>query len=117
MCRSMVKIECILRPNKLSEVKDALNNVGIHGMTVTEVIGCGLQKGYVDERNWNSELNINLLPKVKIEIVVTDDIVEKVVDTVVDVAKTGEVGDGKIFLYPVLDAIRIRTGERGDKAV
>jgi nitrogen regulatory protein PII len=113
----MVKIECILRPNMLSEVKEALNNAGIHGMTVTEVIGCGLQKGYVDEQNWNSELNINLLPKTKIEIVVTDEIVDRIVDTIINSARTGEVGDGKIFLYPVVDAIRIRTGERGDKAV
>ena len=113
----MVKIECILRPRKLAEVKDALSNVGVKGMTVTEVIGCGLQKGYVEELNWNTELNINLLPKTKIEMVVSDDVVDDVISAIIKVAKTGEIGDGKIFISPVIDAIRIRTEERGDQAI
>lgn len=111
----MVKIECILRPDKIAEVKDALTGLGVHGMTVTEVIGCGLQKGYTE--NWNTELNINLLPKVKIEIVVPDGIVDHVTDVIIKAAKTGEIGDGKIFTWPVSNAIRIRTGETGDDAI
>jgi nitrogen regulatory protein P-II 1 len=87
-------------------------------MTVTEVIGCGMQKGYSDGvNNWNTELNINLLPKTKIELIVSDDMMEKVISTIIGVAKTGEIGDGKIFVYPVLEAVRIRTEERGDKAI
>ena len=113
----MVKVECILRPHKLAEVKDALSSLGVHGMTVTEVIGCGLQKGYVEGLNWNTELNINLLPKTKIETVVPDDMVEDVISAIIKVAKTGEIGDGKIFTSPVSNAIRIRTEERGDKAI
>ena len=117
----MTKIECIIRPNKILEIKNALGKLGIiKGMTVTEVIGCGLQKGQTDvsvESNWNEELNINLLPKTKLELVVTDDLVDKIIDTVIKVARTGEIGDGKIFTSPVGNAIRIRTGEKGDKAI
>ena len=113
----MVKVECILRPNKIAEVKDALSNLGVHGMTVTEVIGCGFQKGHMDDLNWNTELNINLLPKTKIELVVADDVVEDVISAIIKVAKTGEIGDGKIFTSPISNAIRIRTEERGDKAI
>lgn len=111
----MVKIECILRPEKIAEVKDALTDLGVHGMTVTEVIGCGLQKGHTE--NWNTELNINLLPKTKVEIVVPDDVVDQVTAAIIRAAKTGEIGDGKIFTWPVSNAIRIRTGETGDKAI
>ena len=113
----MVKVECIIRPNKIADVKDTLSNFGVHGMTVTEVIGCGFQKGYKEDLNWNTELNINLLPKTKIEIVVPDESVEEIVAAIVRVAKTGEIGDGKIFLSPVTDAIRIRTEERGLNAI
>jgi nitrogen regulatory protein P-II 1 len=113
----MVKVECILRPHKLAEVKDALFGAGVHGMTVTEVIGCGMQKGYAEELNWNTELNINLLPKTKIEIVVSDDMVEDIIAAIIKAAKTGEIGDGKIFTSPVTNAIRIRTGEKGDRAI
>lgn len=114
----MVKVECILRPIKLAEVKDALAAIGLRGMTVTEVIGCGMQKGNIDGvNNWNTELNINLLPKTKIELIVSDDMMEKVISTIVGVAKTGEIGDGKIFVYPVIEAVRIRTEERGGKAI
>ncbi len=111
----MVKIECILRPEKIADVKDALTDLGVHGMTVTEVIGCGLQKGHTE--NWNTELNINLLPKTKVEIVVSDEIVDRVIEIIVKAAKTGEIGDGKIFTWPVSNAVRIRTGETGDKAI
>lgn len=113
----MVKVECILRPDKIPEIKDALTNLGVHGMTVTEVIGCGLQMGHTDELNWNTELNINLLPKTKIEMVVPDDIVDSIIDAIMEIAKTGEIGDGKIFTSPITNAIRIRTGEKGDKAL
>lgn len=113
----MTKIECILRPNKILEVKDALGNIGINGMTVTEAIGCGLQKGHLDIDNWNTEYNITLLPKTKIEIVVVDGMVDKVLDVIIKVARTGEIGDGKIFTYPIGNAIRIRTGETGETAL
>jgi nitrogen regulatory protein P-II 1 len=113
----MVKVECIIRPQKIAEVKDALCNFGVHGMTVSEVIGCGFQKGHTDDLNWNTELNINLLPKTKIEMVVSDSMVEDVISAIVKVAKTGEIGDGKIFTSPITNAVRIRTEERGDKAI
>lgn len=113
----MVKVECIVRPNKIAEIKDALSNFGVHGMTVTEVIGCGFQKGHTGELNWNTEFNLNLLPKTKIEMVVPDESAEDVVKAIIKTAKTGEIGDGKIFLSPVSDAIRIRTEERGNAAI
>lgn len=113
----MVKVECILRPNKIAEVKDILLNLGVHGMTVTEVIGCGFQNGHTEALDWNTELNIHLLPKVKIEMVVPDDAVDNVTAAIIRVAKTGEIGDGKIFTSPITNAIRIRTGETGDSAI
>ena len=113
----MMKIECILRPNKILDVKNALGNIGINGMTVTEAIGCGLQKGHSDIDSWDTELNINLLPKTKIEMVVLDEIVDKVIEVIIAAARTGDIGDGKIFTYPISNAIRIRTGENGDKAL
>ncbi len=113
----MTKIECILRPNKILEVKDALGGIGITGMTVTEAIGCGLQKGHLDIDNWDTEYNITLLPKTKIEIVVLDSIVDKVIEVIIKAARTGEIGDGKIFTYPVENAVRIRTGESGETAL
>ncbi|GAW91963.1 P-II family nitrogen regulator [Calderihabitans maritimus] len=112
----MKKIECILRPSKFEEVKEALGEFGIHGMTVTNVIGCGLQKGKTEVYR-GSTYTINLLPKVKIEIVTTDELVEKVVEIIRAKAATGEIGDGKIFIYPVENAIRIRTGEVGEEAI
>ncbi|MCS7201777.1 MAG: P-II family nitrogen regulator [Dictyoglomus sp.] len=112
----MKKIECIIRPEKLEEVKEALNSIGIKGMTVTQVFGCGFQKGRTEFYR-GVEVSINLLPKVKIEMVVPDSEVEKVVDIVVNFARSGNIGDGKIFIYNIEDAIRIRTGERGDKAI
>lgn len=113
----MVKVECIIRPSKIADVKDALAQFGVHGMTVTEVIGCGFQKGHTDGLDWNTELNVNLLPKTKLEVVVPDDMAEAVAAAIIRAAKTGEIGDGKIFLSPVFDAIRIRTEERGKDAI
>ncbi len=114
----MTKIECILRPNSILGVKDGLNKLGVKGMTVTEVIGCGWQKGHMEgETNWNTELCINLLPKTKIEMVVPDQIVEEVIELIIKTARTGEIGDGKIFTSPIGNAVRIRTGERGETAI
>lgn len=111
----MKKIEAIIKPFKLDEVKNALNEAGIQGMTLTEVRGFGRQKGYVEIYR-GKEYEVRFLPKIKIEIVVADSMVDKVISTIMDSAKTGSVGDGKIFLYPVEDVIRIRTGERGEEA-
>ena len=112
----MTKIECILRPNAILELKNALGKLGIKGMTVIEAIGFGLQKGQKGE-NWNTELNINLLPKTKIELVVSDDRVDQVIQVIIKTARTGKIGDGKIFTYPIGNAIRIRTGETGESAI
>ncbi len=112
----MKKITCVIRPAKLETVKERLGKEGIKGMTVTHVIGCGLQKGSTAQYRGNL-YEVNLLPKVKIEMVVADEIISKIVDAIIDEAKTGEIGDGKIFISPVEDAIRIRTGERGAAAL
>ena len=112
----MKKIEAIIRPAKMEDIKDALNKAGIHGLTVTPVTGCGLQKGHKEIYRGTTYV-MNLLHKVKIEVVVKDSQLEEVVELFKTVAKTGEVGDGKIFIYNVEDAIRIRTGERGDSAI
>lgn len=112
----MKKIEAIIRPNKLNQVKDALRQYNVSGMTVSDVSGCGLQRGFTEVYRGN-ELMINLLPKIKIELVIADKDVEDIVDLIVRVSKTGNIGDGKIFIYNVEDAIRIRTGERGDNAI
>ncbi|MGD0153053.1 MAG: P-II family nitrogen regulator [Thermacetogeniaceae bacterium] len=112
----MTKIECILRPNKLIDVKDALGKLGVKGMTITEAIGCGLTKGHT-ELNLDDEFAVNLLPKTKVEIVVTDSLVDQVIKVILESARTGEIGDGKIFIYPVANAIRIRTGESGEGAI
>lgn len=112
----MKKIECIIRPEKLEEVKDALNQLGIKGMTVSQVMGCGLQKGRTEYYR-GVEININLLPKIKIELIVKDSEVDRIVDTIVKVARSGKIGDGKIFIYNVEDAVRIRTGEKGESAI
>jgi len=112
----VTKVECILRPGKLEDVKDALNKYGIHGMTVTQVIGCGLQKGRKEVYR-GTEYSINLLPKVKLEIVVKDGDVDEVVKIISETARSGEIGDGKIFTYRIENAIRIRTGETGETAI
>ncbi len=112
----MKKIEAIIRPEKLEEVKKALEEIGCYGMTVTEVRGRGRQKGIVHQ--WRGrEYRIDLLAKIKLEIVVPDKAVEKVVSKIIETAKTGNVGDGKIFIVPIEDVIRVRTGERGERAV
>ncbi len=112
----MKKIEAIIKPFKLDEVKDALNEIGIQGMTVTEVKGFGRQKGHT-ELYRGAEYVIDFIPKIKIDIVAADDIAEKVVEAIQNAAKTGKIGDGKIFVYPVENIIRIRTGETGETAV
>ena len=112
----MKKIEAVIKPFKLDDVKDALNAIGIAGMTVTEVKGFGRQKGHV-ELYRGAEYDIAFIPKVKFEIVVADAIAEKVVATIMEKAKTGKIGDGKIFISKVEDVIRIRTGEKGESAI
>jgi nitrogen regulatory protein P-II 1 len=112
----MKKVEAIIKPFKLEEVKEALNALGIQGMTVSEVKGFGRQKGHT-ELYRGAEYIVDFLPKVKIEVVVNDEILEKVLDAVTEAAKTGRIGDGKIFVIPVEDTIRIRTGETGEEAI
>lgn len=112
----MTKIDIITRPSKFEELKDALNEIGITGMTVTQVLGCGMQKG-ATEMYRGVPVEVNLLPKVKVEIVVCEVPVQTVIDTAKSVLRTGEVGDGKIFIYPVQNVIKIRTGEEGVKAL
>jgi nitrogen regulatory protein PII len=112
----MKKIEAIIKPFKLDEVKDSLNAIGIQGMTVTEVKGFGRQKGHV-ELYRGAEYDITFIPKVKIEVVVGDGIAEKVLSTIMEKAKTGKIGDGKIFVTKIEDIIRIRTGEKGEGAI
>ncbi len=112
----MKKITCIIRPSKLEHVKECLGREGIKGMTVTHVIGCGLQKGKTAQYRGNL-YEIDLLPKVKLELVVLDENVDKIIKLIVAEAKTGEIGDGKIFVSPVENAIRIRTSEEGETAL
>jgi len=112
----MIKIEAVIRPQRLDEVKTALDDLGVTGMTVTEVRGSGKQKGYTQHYR-GAEYTVNLIQKLKLEIVAADNEVDRIVDAISAAARTGEIGDGKIFLSPVMDAIRIRTGERGGDAV
>jgi nitrogen regulatory protein P-II 1 len=112
----MKKIEAIIKPFKLEEVKDALTEIGVQGLTVSEVKGFGRQKGHT-ELYRGAEYVVDFIPKVKIEVVVPDSIAEKVVETIVSAARTGRIGDGKVFVIPVDDAVRIRTGERGENAI
>jgi len=112
----MKKIEAVIKPFKLDEVKDALNALGIAGMTVTEVKGFGRQKGHV-ELYRGAEYDISFIPKVKIEAVVADSIADKVISTIMEKAKTGKIGDGKIFVTKIEEVIRIRTGEKGESAI
>ena len=112
----MKKIEAIIKPFKLEEVKDALAEVGIEGMTVVEVKGFGRQKGHTEIYR-GSEYTVDFLPKIKVEVVIIDALVEAAVNAVVRAAKTGKIGDGKVFVSSVEEAVRIRTEERGDKAV
>jgi nitrogen regulatory protein P-II 1 len=112
----MRKIEAIIRPERLQEVQDALDELGVSGLTVSDVVGCGRQKGYTEQYR-GSRANISLLPKIKVESVVPPGIVDAVVDAIVGAARTGEIGDGRVFVYPVEQAVRIRTGESGDETV
>lgn len=112
----MKKIEAIIRPGKLDDVKIALSNIDVQGMTVSNVMGYGKQKGYKQIYR-GQEIETKLLPKIKLEVVVPTEKVEKVIAAIAGTAKTGEFGDGKIFVYDVSDAIRIRTGEQGENAL
>ena len=112
----MKKVEAIIKPFKLDEVKEGLNEVGIQGITVSEVKGFGRQKGHT-ELYRGAEYVVDFLPKIKLEIIVVDDMVAKVVDVIQAAAKTGRIGDGKIFISPVEEVVRIRTGETGNEAI
>ncbi len=112
----MRKIEAIIKPFKLDEVKEALQGIGIQGMTVTEVKGFGRQKGHT-ELYRGAEYVVDFLPKIKVEVAVSDEMADKTVDAIIQAANTGRIGDGKIFVLPIEEAIRIRTGERGSEAV
>jgi len=112
----MKKIEAIIKPFKLDDVKEAITRLGIHGMSVTEIKGFGRQKGHT-ELYRGAEYVVDFIPKLKIEIVVKDELLGGAVDAIENAAKTGKIGDGKIFVVPVEETIRIRTGERGDAAL
>lgn len=112
----MVKIEAVIRHHKLEDVKTALAEAGISGITVTEVRGFGRQKGHVESYR-GVEYRVDLLPKIKLEIAISDDLAEKVTSTILNASRTGDIGDGKIFISPLVDCIRIRTGETGNAAL
>ena len=112
----MKKIEAIIRSERLQPVQDALDELGVSGLTVTEVMGCGRQKGYTEQYR-GVRANISLLPKIKVESVVPSDIADSAVEAIVATARTGAVGDGRVFVYEVEQAIRIRTGEYGEDSV
>ena len=112
----MKKIEAVIKPFKLDDVKEALHAIGVAGITVTEAKGFGRQKGHT-ELYRGAEYVVDFLPKIKVEIAVTDDLVDKVVEAIVSAANTGRIGDGKIFVLPMEEVVRIRTGERGAEAV
>lgn len=112
----MKKIECIIRPQKFEDVKEALGKIGVRGMTVTNVVGCGTQKGKTEVYRGSSYV-IDLIQKIKIEVIVHEQFVEQIIATITENSRTGKVGDGKIFVSPVDNAIRIRTGEQGDEAI
>jgi nitrogen regulatory protein P-II 1 len=112
----MKKVEAIIRPERLQQVQDALDTLGVSGLTVTEVVGCGRQKGYTEQYR-GARANISLLHKIKVEAVVPSDVVESAVEAIVSGARTGEEGDGRVFVIPIEESIRIRTGERGEDSV
>ena len=112
----MKKIEAIIRPEKLNAVKDALSNIGVKGMTVSNVLGFGNQKGYTQIYR-GQEIETKLLPKIKLDVVISNEIADEVITTIINAAKTGKFGDGKIFVFDVANTIRIRTGEQGNDAV
>ena len=113
----MKKIEAIVRPEKLDDVKNALADAGYHGMNIVHVTGRGVQRGIVHQGRGGESYTVDMLPKVKVEVVVADQKVDAVVKIICDAARTGNIGDGKIFVMPVTDAVRVRTGESGDEAV
>ena len=113
----MQKIEAIIRPEKMDDVKNALSAAGVSGLNIVHVTGRGVQKGIVHMGRGGETYEVDMLPKVKVEVVVADDQVDRLVSTICQAAKTGRIGDGKIFVLPVADAIRVRTGERGDAAL
>ena len=114
----MKKVEAIIRPERVNHVKDALVNAGFSGLTTTQVTGCGAQRGVVHIIGRSGQsITIDMLPKAKLEVVVSDSDVERAIDVIVDSSRTGEIGDGKIFVQPVEQVIRVRTGERGDAAI
>ena len=112
----MKKIEAIIRHERLQAVQDTLDELGVSGLTVSEVMGCGRQKGYTESYR-GSRVNISLLPKLKVESVVSNDVVDKTVEAIIAAAYTGETGDGRVFVWDVEQAVRIRTGERGEDTV
>ena len=112
----MKKVEAIIKPFKLDDVKEALSQIGINGMTITEVKGFGRQKGHVEVYR-GTEYEVNFLPKIKLEVVVPDAIIDKVISIIIEKAKTGNIGDGKLFICSLEDVIRIRTGDRGEAAI
>ena len=112
----MKLVKAVIKPFKLEEVKDALSEIGVEGMTVSEVKGFGRKKGHTEIYR-GSQYTVDFLPKVKIEIGVADDLTDKVVDAIVGAAQTGKIGDGKIFILPMEECVRIRTGEKGDEAL
>ena len=112
----MKKIEAIIRHERLQEVQDALDELGVSGLTVSEVVGCGRQKGYTEQYR-GVQANISLLPKIKVESVVPTDLVDRAVEAIVEAARTGNVGDGRVFVYPIEQSVRIRTGESGEESV
>ena len=113
----MKKIEAIIRPEKLNDVKQALDDLGIHGMTFTHVTGRGAQRGIVHQGRGGEAVTVDMLPKLKLEVVVRDGAVDSVLDAVVNAARTDSIGDGKIFVIPIEEAVRVRTNERGDVAI
>ena len=112
----MRKIEAIIRPERLQEVQDALDGLGVSGLTVSDVVGCGRQKGYTEQYR-GQRVNISLLHKIKVEAVVPEEVVAPAVEAIVNAARTGEEGDGRVFVSPISQAVRIRTGESGEDSV
>ncbi len=112
----MKLIEAIIKPFKLDEVKDALNEIGVEGITVSEVKGFGRQKGHT-ELYRGAEYVVDFIPKIKLEIAISDEMAAKVIDAIVNTARTGRIGDGKIFVLPLEEAVRVRTGEKGNEAI
>jgi nitrogen regulatory protein P-II 1 len=112
----MKKVEAFIRPQKIEEIKEVLKDLNLNGMSISQIMGCGNQKGWTEYFR-GAEVDVNFLPKVKVEVVVQDDQVENVVSKIIEASRTGEIGDGKIFISDIIDAVRIRTGERGVDAL